>query len=128
MVELIEEDSVNVRRLTPVKFSVAERGINEDLLSLRRDKDYVYDELVYTLTANIYAEDAGTFKYSTFSTKWDHFKYAVFPNWLLKKYPPKRDWHEVRFKALFPEYGPPDKFGKMVEFYELRGLGECPND
>jgi len=125
------EDSVKVRRLNPCMFKYSHGVVHDDLLMFTKDVGHLRDEMIYTLAAKIYAENAGTFKYPTFATKWDHFKHAVFPKWLLKRYPSKQDWHIVTFKALFPEYCPPDKFGRMVEFYELGELGELgdlPND
>ena len=124
------EDRVQVRRLKPCKLKHSKGFINEDLLYFYKDENLVWCDMIYALTARIYAEDVGTFKYPTFATKWDHFKHAVFPKWLLNKYPAKRDWYIVTFKALFPEYCPPDKnkVGRMVEFYELGELGDLPND
>jgi hypothetical protein len=80
--------------------------------------------LRFRMAAHIYGEDVGTHSYKTPLTKWDMFKIATFPTWLLERYPAKYKNNVLSFKMLYPEYVPVDKLGRPVEFYQLSSLGD----
>lgn len=119
------DECVKVRTISPVKFGFNRlRPINPELLSLNID-ELVTGEMVYRLTATIYAETAGYLQSQRSENKMGYVQVISISKMAVTKSPAEYKKTTVTFKQLFPTYCPAEEqLGKSVPFYELNRMPE----
>lgn len=81
------------------------------------ERELCFGERMVDFVAYICGERQEPYKYETYASWWDHFKASVFPSWLLKKFPPKRQCHVVDVAILYPYLKtslPKEKIGPYI--------------